>query len=136
MLDQDRIGEVDFRAALDQPVVPAANAPPDGSATVVYPRTEDPGKHRFFVDYVRRYLIDRYGATRVFKDGLRVETTLDPGLQVLAEATVDEALRGTSPPPLEMSLVSVDPTTGFVKALVRGTGLRPFAGEPRPGELR
>ena len=119
MLDQHRIGEVEFRAALNRPVVLAGDAPADGSSTAVYPRAEDPVKHRFFVDYVRRYLIARYGATRVFNDGLRVETTLDPGLQALAEATVDDALGGTSPP-LEMSLVSLDPATGFVKALVAG----------------
>ena len=119
MLDQHRINEVEFRAALDQSVLPVTDPPPDESATAVYPRTEDPEKHRFFVDYVRRYLIARYGATRVFNDGLRVETTLDTGLQALAEATVDEALGGTSPP-LEMSLVSLDPATGFVKALVAG----------------
>ena len=59
MLDQHRIGEVEFRTALDQPVVLATDAPPDGSTTAVYPRAEDPGKHRFFVDYGRRYLIAR-----------------------------------------------------------------------------
>ena len=119
MHEQGRIGEVELRAALDEPVMMATDAPPDLPATAVYPRLEDPGKHRFFVDYVRRYLIDRYGATLVFNEGLRVETTLDPDLQSVAEATVDEALGGTAPP-LEMSLVSVDPATGFVKALVAG----------------
>ena len=119
MHEQHRIGAVELRHALDQPVTLAGGAPPDSPATVVYPRVEDPGEHRFFVDYVRRYLIERYGATRVFNDGLRVETTLDPDLQSLAEATVDDALAGTSPP-LEMSLVSVDPATGSVKALVAG----------------
>jgi len=119
MQDQGRIDEVELRAALGQTVMMATDAPPDAPATAVYPRPEDPGKHRFFVDYVQRYLIDRYGATRVFNEGLRVETTLDPHLQSLAEATVDDALAGTGPP-LEMSLVSVDPTTGFVRALVAG----------------
>lgn len=119
MQEQGRIGDGDLRAALDQPVMLVADAPPDSPATAVYPRIEDPGRHRFFVDYVRRYLIDRYGATVVFNEGLRVETTLDPELQSLAEATVEDALAGTAPP-LEMSLVSVDPTTGFVKALVAG----------------
>jgi penicillin-binding protein 1A len=119
MLDQGRVSTVEARTALDEPVLLATDAPPDRPATLVYPRAEDPGRHRFFVDYVRRYLIARYGATRVFNDGLRVETTLDTTLQALAEATIEDALEGTSPP-LEMSLVSLDPSTGFVKALVAG----------------
>jgi penicillin-binding protein 1A len=119
MQEQGRIGQVELRVALGQPVMPAIDGPPDSPGTAVYPRLEDPGKHRFFVDYVRRYLIDRYGATSVFNEGLRVETTLDPALQSLAEATVDEAL-GATAPPLDMSLVAVDPATGFVKALVAG----------------
>jgi penicillin-binding protein 1A len=119
MHEQHRIGEVELRDALNQPVVLADEAPPNWPATAVHPRAEDPSAHRFFVDYVQRYLIERYGATRVFNDGLRVETSLDLRLQTLAEAAVDEALAGTSPP-VGMSLVSVDPATGFVKALVGG----------------
>jgi penicillin-binding protein 1A len=48
-----------------------------------------------------------------------VETSFDPKTQAQAEAAVSNALGGTAPP-LEMALVSVEPSTGFVRALVGG----------------
>ncbi|MET0158828.1 MAG: penicillin-binding transpeptidase domain-containing protein, partial [Acidimicrobiales bacterium] len=83
--------------------------PPRGGASA-YP---------YFVDYVRRVLEERYGHRQLYRGGLRIETTLDPGLQAQAEASVAETLSGTSAP-LEMSLVSVEPATGHVRALVGG----------------
>src|SRR5207302_1928975 len=55
----------------------------------------------------------------VFHGGLRIETTLDPAVQSAAEATVANKLNGTKAP-LDMSLVSVEPSTGYVKAVVGG----------------
>ncbi|MCX7621460.1 MAG: transglycosylase domain-containing protein [Acidimicrobiales bacterium] len=94
--------------------------PPPGPATVFYPppATTTP-KYPYFVDYVRRYLLEKYGPDKVYKGGLIIETTLDPHLQQLAEDAVAQSLAGTDPP-LEMSLVTVEPSTGFVKALVGG----------------
>lgn len=93
---------------------------PDRPATVYYP-AEDEGvnPHPYFLDYVRQYLVARYGEDAVFRGGLRIETSLDPGLQAQAEAAVAAGLEGTEAP-LEMSLVSVDPATGQVKAFVGG----------------
>jgi penicillin-binding protein 1A len=93
---------------------------PDRPATVYYP-AEDEGvnPHPFFLDYVRQYLVERYGEDAVFRGGLRIETSLDPALQTQAEAAVAAGLEGTAAP-LEMSLVSVDPATGQVKAFVGG----------------
>jgi membrane peptidoglycan carboxypeptidase len=48
-----------------------------------------------------------------------VETALDPRLQGLAVDSVKKALTGTNPP-LEMALVTVEPGTGFVRAMVGG----------------
>ena len=47
----------------------------------------------YFVEYVRKQMIDRYGYDMVYKGGLRVYTTLDPKTQQAAEAAVDEGLR-------------------------------------------
>ncbi|MEJ5256540.1 MAG: transglycosylase domain-containing protein [Acidimicrobiales bacterium] len=95
--------------------------PPEGRpVTLVFPQTDTGATaYPYFVDYVRRYLEERYGDERVFKGGLRIETTIDPRLQALAEKAVADALAGTSYP-REMSLVSVEPSTGFVKAFVGG----------------
>src|SRR5690606_28369085 len=79
----------------------------------------DTGPYPYFLDYVRRYLTERYGEDRVFRGGLRVETTIDPALQAAAEAAVAERLAATEPP-LELSLVTVEPATAHVEALVGG----------------
>ena len=94
-------------------------AEPGGPATVIQPLELQSTTQPYYFDYVRRYLEARYGEDLVYRGGLRVETALDPRLQKLAEDTVAKALQGTSPP-LEMSLVSVEPSTGYVKALVGG----------------
>ncbi|HEX6595874.1 MAG TPA: transglycosylase domain-containing protein, partial [Acidimicrobiales bacterium] len=94
-------------------------APSEGPATPVYPLELQSATEPYFVDAVRRYLSVKYGDDAIYKGGLRVETSLDPRLQEQAKASVANSLSGTQPP-LEMALVSVEPGTGFVKALVGG----------------
>ncbi len=53
---------------------------------------------------------------------------MDPRLQELADRTVDEALDGTQPP-IEMALVSLEPRTGFVRAMVGGREFSPEDGQ-------
>ncbi|HEV2808778.1 MAG TPA: transglycosylase domain-containing protein, partial [Acidimicrobiales bacterium] len=60
-----------------------------------------------------------YGEDAVYQQGLQIYTTLDPRIQGEAERAVAETLVGTEPP-LEMSLVAVEPLTGFIKGLVGG----------------
>ncbi len=84
-------------------------------------------EHPYFVDYVRRYLESKYGQA-VYAGGLEIRTTLDPRLQELADRTVDEALEGTQSP-IEMALVSLDPRTGFVLAMVGGREFSAEAGQ-------
>jgi penicillin-binding protein 1A len=105
--------------ALGERVWLASQGEPPGPATVVHPAPQQNTRFPYFVDYVRRYLEARYGHERVFRGGLDVVVTLDPALQAQAEASVAETLKGTAAP-LEMSLVAVEPPTGYVKALVGG----------------
>jgi penicillin-binding protein 1A len=114
-------------------------APPPGiPATIVYQQQEAPSKHPYFVDYVKRYLLQRYPDELIFKGGLTVITTIDEDLQAAAERARDQAIDGINPrsyedcpqgkngpcttkqTPLEMSIVSIEPPTGYVKALVGG----------------
>ncbi len=46
----------------------------------------------YFSEYVRQYLVNRYGWHVVYEQGLTVYTTLDPDLQVAAEFAVDSVL--------------------------------------------
>jgi penicillin-binding protein 1A len=120
MLDQGRISPSQHAEAMTQRVfLREPNYEPEGSATVIQPEVRQEATSPYYADYVRRYLVAKYGEDRVYRGGLQVHTALQPSLQVKAEAAVAEALKGTSAP-LEMALVSVEPGTGFVRALVGG----------------
>jgi membrane peptidoglycan carboxypeptidase len=83
----------------------------------------------YFVEHVKQILLDdeRLGATpqdriqAVFKGGLQIHTTLDPGLQAIAEQKVASIVPDTAGQ-FGAALVSVEPSTGGVRALVGGTG--------------
>jgi penicillin-binding protein 1A len=121
MLAQGRIDAFRHAEAVAQKLFfPTSETPkPSGPATIVHPLELQSASEPYYVDYVRRYLSAKYGADIVYRGGLRVETALDPRLQGLAVESVKKALSGTNPP-LEMSLVTVEPGTGFVRALVGG----------------
>lgn len=70
----------------------------------------------YFFDYVENELISEYGVNTVRKGGLKVYTTIEPALQ---EAGL-EAMRYALPYPEDpaSALVSIDPDTGYIKAMV------------------
>lgn len=88
-----------------------------------------------FVEQVKRFVLDdpRFGETpaerrrMLFQGGLRITTTLDPGLQAMAEDAVGK-VRPDEPGP-DAALVSIEPATGAVRALVGGRDY--FSGSPR-----
>jgi penicillin-binding protein 1A len=81
----------------------------------------------YFVEQVKRFVLDHveFGATTnerrrlLFQGGLRIETTLDPRLQMLAEDAVAKVLVDREHDPAA-ALVAIEPTTGQVKAYVGG----------------
>ena len=120
MLEQNRITRFQHTEAMAQRVfLVRADIDTPAAATPVYPLELQSATEPYFVDYVRRYLITKYGDDLIYRGGLRVETSLDTRLQDLAEKSVANTLNGTQPP-LEMAMVSVEPSTGFVKAIVGG----------------
>jgi len=100
--------------------------PPGQPVTLVHPRLEERTPFPYFVDYVRRYIEAKYGEGSPYTMGLEIYTTLDQDIQRAAEEEVARSLEGTGPHPdpaigpLEMSLVSIEPGSGYVKALVGG----------------
>jgi penicillin-binding protein 1A len=83
----------------------------------------------YFVEAVKQRLLkdrrlgetaqERYNA--VFKGGLKITTTLDPRMQRIAEAKVDEILPAAiTKGKFTAALVSVDPKSGAVRAMVGG----------------
>ena len=119
------------QALIDEPAWAAARQAPvvlrDGLG-----RDEPAGG--YFVELVRRELMDRFGAEEVYERGLRVYTTLDLTMQRAAEravtgtlraiearqAAAGEPTRDESGGPLQASLVAVDPANGEIRALVGG----------------
>ncbi len=75
----------------------------------------------YFVQYVRSYLEKQYGWSGDYlnKSGLKIYTTLDPKLQNIAENALVRGVRRHGRE-LQGALVSIDPRTGFVVALVGG----------------
>lgn len=84
------------------------------------------GVASYFVDYVTQLLIDKYGADAVYKDGLKVYTSLDLDMQRAAEKAMTKLPtyrtddHGIKQP--QGALVAIDPRTGHVKAMVGGRG--------------
>ena len=96
---------------------------PIPSQTVPRPK----GANDYFVEEVEQRLLDdpRLGETRterynaIFKGGLRIETTFDPKLQAMAERNVAAKIPDTGGR-YNAALVSIEPATGAVRAMVAG----------------
>ncbi|HKO37801.1 MAG TPA: transglycosylase domain-containing protein [Solirubrobacterales bacterium] len=75
-------------------------------------------EHRepFFFDYVENRLIEKYGAQKVRRGGLEVQTTIDPELQRVGLEAMRSALPYSTDP--SAALVSVDPRNGQIRAMV------------------
>nr|WP_228037500.1 penicillin-binding protein 1A [Nodosilinea sp. LEGE 06152] len=65
-------------------------------------------------------LKQRFGNEAVVKGGMRVQTTVDLGMQQMAEATVQRHNARIRHIADQMALVAIDPRTHFVKAMVGG----------------
>jgi penicillin-binding protein 1B len=91
--------------------------------------TLDASEAPYFVDFVKEEMERTLGGHPV-REGLKVQTTLDPYLQTVAQDVLADGLakaesRGTRKPAappgtLQGALVALDPTTGAVLALVGG----------------
>ncbi len=79
----------------------------------------------YFVDYIKRQELERrYGAedaARMLKAGMIIYTTLDPRMQKVAEDEVSQQIKANKSRNIdEGALVSIDPKTGYIKAMVGG----------------
>ncbi len=55
--------------------------------------SEQPSIAPYFVEEIRKYLEEKYGAKQLYENGLSVETSLDYELQTAANRALDEGLR-------------------------------------------
>lgn len=84
----------------------------------VLPIKKEQTRAPYFVQYVKDQLIAKYGANVVFKGGLRVYTTLDLKLQAKAENAAWTTMNKPGDP--EVGIVSLEPKTGYIRAMVGG----------------
>jgi penicillin-binding protein 1A len=87
--------------------------PPTAEATVHQPES---GTH-YFVEYVRQFLVRRYGERAVYGGGLRVRTSIDLRLQAAAYDAVHDVLDRPDDP--AGALVALD-ANGSVRAMIGG----------------
>ncbi|MBO4780462.1 MAG: penicillin-binding protein 1A [Selenomonadaceae bacterium] len=85
----------------------------------------------YFIEYVTQLLVDRYGADAVYKEGLKVYTTIDLDIQKMAEEALLMYLpeyytneNGIAQP--QGALVALEPKTGYIRAMVGGRGTDQF----------
>lgn len=65
----------------------------------------------YFLDYIAKELVERYGANRVYKGGLKVYTTIDSKVQQSAEGVLGK---------YQGAVLALDPRTGYIRAMVGG----------------
>ena len=85
----------------------------------------------YFFDYICQQIIDKYGADMLYKGGLKIYTTLDSSMQAKAEHAIrylpdiwtEDPDHLTQP---QVGVVALDPTNGYVKAMIGGRGQDKF----------
>jgi 1A family penicillin-binding protein len=119
MRDAHDIDEKTYRIALRRPLLHSDAL------------RRDKAYGQYFKEEVRKQLVEMFGWERVYREGLKVETTLDLDLQEAADAEIARSLsqieqrqarspRSTDADLLQAALVALDPATGEVRAMVGG----------------
>jgi penicillin-binding protein 1A len=133
MRDQGFLTGPEFTAAVQEPVPTSKDVQPPQVST----------EYPYFTTWVRQQVVDQVGAGKAFEGGLKVETTIDSGLQDAAQAAVTQWLgpdAGSAGKPAA-ALVALDNRTSQVLAMVGGPpdgyNERPFnlatQGQRQPG---
>ncbi len=116
MRNQGMIGQAEYETAVASPL-----------AVTRFPKTSRSAP--FFVDFVMKQLRETYPETQLKTEGLRIFTTLDTMMQRSAEQALDAGIADLdkryaylrkSPTRLEGVVLTIQPGTGYVKALVGG----------------
>src|SRR5829696_7675406 len=115
MLDMKAITQAQYDEAVEESLPAEDDVDP--------PNTES--EEPYFTSWMTEHLLDQYRPGKVFAGGLKVRTTIDPGLQQAAESAIVGRLAGVGP---DAALVAIKNSTGEVRAMVGGSDFnaRPF----------
>lgn len=121
MFEQGLISDSEYKKALEKQIwLVAPDEPKDKPMTKVYKRdSKGSVEYPFLSDLIENELLEEFGPDKVYRGGLVIETTIDFDLQAKAEEVVNERLENTESP-IDMSLVTIEPDTGYVRAMVGG----------------
>ena len=125
MLQTGKITQAQRDEAAAQNIWLAWTGDAPGPATLVYPPQQQQSSQPWFTQYVKNWLEAHLPGCQpgncplLDKGGLTVTTTLDPKVQLEAEDEINKTV-GDDDPNLQMALVSVEPPTGYVRAMVGG----------------
>jgi len=125
MLQQGKIDQPNHDLAVAQHIWLTWTGDAPGPATLVFPPQQQESSEPWFTQYVKDWLEAHLPGCKpgdcplLDKGGLTVRTTLQPKVQKDAEEEVAKSM-GDNDSNLQMSLVSVEPTTGYVRAMVGG----------------
>ena len=108
MLSQGRVSDVQHREAVSSDL------------GVTRGNLEESEADDYFLNAVRQEIIREYGEETLYEGGLDIYTTLDPELQSQADDTVEQVVNPDEGDP-SASLVSIEPSTGAVRAMVGGS---------------
>jgi penicillin-binding protein 1A len=112
MLEQGYLTRAEYVRGRAEPV--------PSSATIRPPTVQAASKSvAYFTSWVRQQVVDRYGPREALLGGLRVQTTLDLGLQRSAELAISRWLGNPMGP--QAALVAIDNDSGEIRAMVGGT---------------
>jgi penicillin-binding protein 1B len=88
--------------------------------------------HPYLIAAIREEFIERLGRGRLYTGGLKIHTSVDTRMQVVAEAAIRSGTQNLRrshgwlqrSKPLQGALLSVEPATGGIRALVGGSDFR------------
>lgn len=98
LLANGRINQSEYQEALNEPV------------RVYLPKNPNNKYAPYYIEHVRRYLLEKYGKEALYQGGLTVKTPIDPELSITATKSVQDGLR------------SVDKRHGYRGPLARVKG--------------
>ncbi|MCB5292943.1 transglycosylase domain-containing protein [Arthrobacter sp. SO3] len=128
MLEQGKITAAAHDDAIKSPIGLNVHPAPQGCMAALMAT--------YFCDYVQRLILNdpAYGADEdarrgvLYRGGLTIRTTLDPGLQQIAQDQVNATIAGADPLQRGAALVSIEPGTGKILTMAQNTAYNPATG--------
>ncbi len=122
MHEQGYVTDDEYNRELLRTVVVAPEAPTDRPATHVFPAEGSfvvKAEYNYFIAQLKTE-IDPIFKEQLYQGGLQIYSTLDPRLQDLADKTAMAAIGRRKPDSMEMAIATIEPLTGYIRALHGG----------------